>query len=83
MSAYANILATFLAGAGMREHGNFAGITALAMVPIMTGVAGVVDFVSLNNKSGKLQNSLDILALAIATKYYSGMSGDELTRSWR
>ena len=61
------------------EHGNFAVITALAMVPIMTGVAGVVDFVSLNNKAGQLQNSLDISALAIATKYYSGMSGDELT----
>ncbi|GAA2841657.1 putative Flp pilus-assembly TadE/G-like protein [Aminobacter aminovorans] len=61
------------------EHGNFAVITALAMVPIMTGVAGVVDFVSINNKAGKLQNSLDISALAIGTKYYSGMSGDELT----
>ena len=61
------------------ESGNFAVITALAMVPIMAAVAGAVDFVSINNKAEKLQNSLDAAALAIATQYYSGMTKDELT----
>ncbi|MRX32375.1 TadE/TadG family type IV pilus assembly protein [Aminobacter sp. MDW-2] len=60
------------------EHGNIAVTTTIAMVPIMTGVAGLVDFVSISNKADRLQNSLDVSALAIATKYYSGMSGDDL-----
>lgn len=60
------------------EHGNIAVTTTIAMVPIMTGVAGLVDFVSISNKADRLQNSLDVSALAIATKYYLGMSGDDL-----
>jgi len=65
------------------ERGNFGAITAIAMVPIMAGVAGVIDFVNLNNKADKLQNSLDTAGLAIGTKYYSGMSKDELTQLGR
>lgn len=65
------------------ERGNFAVITAIAMVPIMVGVAGAIDFVSINNKAEKLQNSLDVSGLAIGTKYYSGMTKDELTRLGR
>lgn len=37
------------------EHGNFTVIKALAMVPIMTGVAGAVDFVTSTNRVGKLK----------------------------
>ncbi|WP_378951610.1 TadE/TadG family type IV pilus assembly protein [Mesorhizobium sp. ANAO-SY3R2] len=65
------------------EGGNFAVITALAMVPIMAGVAGAIDFVSINNKGEKLQNSLDTAGLAIGTKYYSGMTKEELTKLGR
>lgn len=65
------------------RRGNFGVMTALAMVPIMAGVAGTIDFVSLNNKATKLQNSLDVSGLAIATKYYSGMTKTELTRLGR
>lgn len=74
-----------MAGRGMRnffrsEDGNFAVITALAMVPIMAAVAGAIDFASVNNKASNLQNSLDAVGLAIGTKYYSGMTQTELTR---
>jgi hypothetical protein len=60
------------------EGGNFAAIFAVAMVPVMASVAGVVDFASTANKAAKLQNSLDTAALAIATEYYSGMTHDAL-----
>ena len=44
------------------ENGNFGAMTAIAMVPVMVGVAGAIDFVSVNNKADKLQNSLDTAA---------------------
>jgi hypothetical protein len=44
----------------------------------MAGVAGAVDFVSINTKGAKLQNMLDATALAIGTKYYSGMTKGEV-----
>lgn len=65
------------------ENGNFGVMTAIAMVPIMAAVAGAVDFVSINNKADKLQNSLDTAGLAIGTKYYSGMTKTELTELGR
>lgn len=60
------------------EDGNYAAIFAIAILPIMAGVAGAVDFVSINMKGAKLQNMLDATALAIGTKYYSGMTKDEI-----
>lgn len=60
------------------EDGNYAAIFAIAIIPIMAGVAGAVDFVSINTKAAKLQNMLDATALAIGTKYYSGMTKDEI-----
>ena len=61
------------------ETGNFAVITGLVILPLLAGVAGVVDYTLARNKAGQLQNSLDVSALTIATKYFSGMSDDELT----
>ncbi|RUM95342.1 pilus assembly protein [Pseudaminobacter arsenicus] len=60
------------------EQGNYAAITAIAMVPIMTGVAGVVDFASTSNQAANLQGALDATALAIATRYFDGMTEAEL-----
>jgi hypothetical protein len=60
------------------REGNFAAILAIASVPLMAAVVGIVDFVSVNNKATKLQDALDTAALAVATKYYSGMSANEL-----
>ena len=60
------------------EDGNYAAIFAIAIIPIMAGVAGAVDFVSINMKGAKLQNMLDATALAIGTRYYSGMTKDEI-----
>jgi hypothetical protein len=65
------------------REGNFAAILAIASVPLMAAVAGVVDFVSVNNKATKLQDALDTAALAVATKYYSGMSATELEEMGR
>jgi hypothetical protein len=60
------------------EEGNLVLVFAVAMVPLMAAVAGGVDFVSVNNKAEKLQGALDTAAIAVATRYYSGMSDAEL-----
>jgi hypothetical protein len=60
------------------ENGNFAAVFAIAIIPIMAGVAGAVDFVSINTKGPPPQNMLDATALAIGTKYYSGMTKSEI-----
>ncbi len=65
------------------REGNYAVILSIASVPLMAAVAGVVDFVSVNNKATKLQDALDTAALAISTKYYSGMSAAELEKVGR
>ncbi len=60
------------------KGGNFAAIFAVALIPVMASVVGLVDFVSTSNKASKLQNALDTAALAIATEYYSGMTQAQL-----
>ena len=60
------------------EDGNYAVILTIAMIPIMAGVAGIVDFVGTSNDASVLQSSLDTAALAIATQYNSGMTKPEL-----
>jgi Flp pilus assembly protein TadG len=60
------------------ERGNYAVITAIAMVPIMTGVAGVVDLATTSNEASNLQEALDASALAVGTQFYSGMSQTDL-----
>ena len=60
------------------ERGNYAAIFSIAMIPIMTGVAGIVDYVGTSTAAARLQNRLDATALAIATKYYSGITQTEV-----
>jgi hypothetical protein len=60
------------------REGNLSLVFAIAIVPIMVGVAGAVDLVLLNTRAAKLQDTLDASAMAIATRYYSGMSQAEL-----
>ena len=60
------------------EQGNYAAISALAMMPLMAGVAGVVDYSSITNQASNLQSALDVAALSIGTKYYDGMTKAEL-----
>lgn len=60
------------------EQGNYTIIFALALVPIMTGLAGVVDYATTTRDAASLQNTLDAAGLAVATKYYSGMSQADL-----
>jgi Flp pilus assembly protein TadG len=60
------------------EQGNYTVIFALALVPIMTGLAGVVDYATTTRDAASLQNTLDAAGLAVATKYYSGMSQADL-----
>jgi hypothetical protein len=60
------------------NEGNLALVFAIATVPVMAAVASGVDFVSVNNKAEKVQSALDTAALAVATRYYSGMSDEEL-----
>ena len=62
------------------ENGNYSLIFAIALVPIMSSVAGVADYVGTTNGAAKLQQSLDATALAIATKYHSGMSDAEVDK---
>lgn len=61
------------------KRGNFAVITAIASLPLLAGVAGVVDYTFARNKASQLQNALDASALAIATNYFLGMTDEELT----
>lgn len=56
------------------ERGNYTIITAIALVPIMTAVAGVVDYVTTTRDAASLQNALDASALAVGSQYFSGMS---------
>jgi Flp pilus assembly protein TadG len=60
------------------KDGNYAVIFSIAIIPIMAGVAGVVDFVGTSNEAAELQSKLDATALAVGTRYYSGMSDAEL-----
>jgi Flp pilus assembly protein TadG len=60
------------------EDGNYAVIFSVAIIPIMAGLAGAVDFVGTSNKASELQSKLDATALAIGTRYYSGMSDAEM-----
>ena len=62
------------------EDGNYAAIFAIAMIPIMSGVAGLVDYNGTSTNASKLQESLDATALAIGTKYFSGITQAEIDK---
>lgn len=59
------------------EQGNYAVATAIAMVPLMAGVGGAVDFAVATREGANLQNALDTAALAIGSKYVAGMTEAE------
>ncbi|MCV0395354.1 MAG: pilus assembly protein [Rhizobiaceae bacterium] len=58
--------------------GNVAVIYALSVIPILAASVGAIDLFSINRKADELQNKLDLSALEISTKYFSGMSQNEL-----
>ena len=60
------------------KSGNLATIFALSAVPLLVALAGAVDYTMTSLKASEVQSALDASALAIATKYYSGMSYTEL-----
>src|SRR4030095_14705083 len=62
------------------EDGNYSLIFAITLLPIMSGVAGVTDYVGTSTSAAKVQQSLDATALAIATKYHSGMTDAEVDK---
>jgi hypothetical protein len=62
------------------EDGNYSLIFAITLVPIMSAVAGVTDYVGTSTGAAKLQQSLDATALAIATQYHSGMTDTEVDK---
>lgn len=54
------------------EGGNFAAIFAIASIPIMTAVAGMVDFAETHRKTSQVQQALDATALAMANMEMKG-----------
>ncbi|RWO94188.1 MAG: pilus assembly protein, partial [Mesorhizobium sp.] len=60
------------------RRGNFALATAMAMLPMMLGVAGVMDLVGTSEDAAQLQNSLDAAGLAVGTKYSPGMTAGDV-----
>ncbi|TGP57424.1 pilus assembly protein [bacterium M00.F.Ca.ET.230.01.1.1] len=60
------------------RRGNFAIATAVAMVPLMLGVAASIDLTGTSDDAAQLQNSLDAAGLAIGTKYQPSMTANDL-----
>ncbi|MBZ9986642.1 pilus assembly protein [Mesorhizobium sp. BH1-1-5] len=60
------------------RRGNFAVATAVAMVPVMLGLAGSIDLIGTSDDAAQLQNSLDAAGLAIGTKYQPSMSASDV-----
>ncbi|TIV39303.1 MAG: pilus assembly protein, partial [Mesorhizobium sp.] len=60
------------------KRGNFAVATAVAMVPLMLGLAASIDLIGTSDDAAQLQNSLDAAGLAMGTKYQPGMSAGDL-----
>ncbi|RAZ86966.1 pilus assembly protein [Mesorhizobium hawassense] len=60
------------------KRGNFAVATAVAMVPLMLGVAASIDLTGTSDDAAQLQNSLDAAGLAIGTKYLPSMSANDV-----
>ncbi|MFK0692704.1 TadE/TadG family type IV pilus assembly protein [Mesorhizobium sp. IMUNJ 23033] len=65
-------------GFWLSERGNFAIATAIAMLPVMIGVAGAIDLVGTSDDAAQLQNSLDAAGLAVGTKYSPDMTAGEV-----
>ena len=60
------------------RRGNFAIATAVAMVPLMLGLAASIDLTGTSDDAAQLQNSLDAAGLAIGTKFQPTMSASDV-----
>ena len=60
------------------RRGNFTVATAVAMVPLMLGLAASIDLIGTSDDAAQLQNSLDAAGLAIGTKYQPTMSANDV-----
>ncbi|MDX8527474.1 pilus assembly protein [Mesorhizobium sp. MSK_1335] len=60
------------------RRGNFAIATAVAMVPVMLGLAASIDLIGTSDDAAQLQNSLDAAGLAIGTKYQPSMPASDV-----
>ena len=60
------------------RRGNFAVATAVAVVPLMLGLAASINLIGTSDDAAQLQNSLDAASLAIGTKYQPGMSAADM-----
>src|SRR5262245_17822025 len=60
------------------RQGNYALMTAVAMVPLMGGLALAVDFSEMNRQKQAVANALDAAGIATAREVVTGASDDEL-----
>jgi Flp pilus assembly protein TadG len=60
------------------RRGNYALMTAVAMVPLMGGLAIAVDFTEMNRQKQAVANALDAAGIATARQVVSGASDSEL-----
>jgi Flp pilus assembly protein TadG len=60
------------------RRGNYALMTAVAMVPLMGGLALAVDFAEMNRQKQAVANALDAAGIATARHVVSGASDSEL-----
>ena len=58
--------------------GNYALMTAVALVPVMGGLAIAVDYAEMNRQQAATLNALDAAGLATARQIVTGASDDEL-----
>lgn len=65
------------------ERANLHIVFAIALVPLLSAVAGAVDYTNINRKADKVQSALDAAALEIGINYYAGMSSEELEKLGR
>ncbi|TIO74832.1 MAG: TadE/TadG family protein [Mesorhizobium sp.] len=60
------------------RHGNYALVTAIAMVPLMGAVAMAVDFSELNRQKQMVLNALDAANFAAARRLAEGATDDQI-----
>jgi Flp pilus assembly protein TadG len=60
------------------RRGNYALMTAVAMVPLMGGLALAVDFAEMNRQKQAVANALDAAGIATAREVVTGASDDQL-----
>jgi Flp pilus assembly protein TadG len=60
------------------RRGNYALMTALAMAPLMGGLAMAVDFTEMNRQKQAVENALDAANIATARRIVEGATDDQL-----